>query len=74
MAYDIVTIALVIALPLLFADVEGDTGRIDGDVVTYRTFQLPLNDAADLGGVLGCRSTMENDSWRTAASDKAPSP
>ena len=74
MAYDIVTVALVVAFPLLLADVEGDTSRVDGNVITYRTFQLPLDDTAYLSRVTGSSSTMENDSWCTFAAYKATSP
>ena len=51
-AHDIEPVALVVASPLLVSNVEGDTG-VDGDVIAHGAFQLPFDDATDLGGVLG---------------------
>ena len=51
-AQHIEAVALVVALPLLFADIEGDAGRVDGNILAIGTLQLPLDDATYLGGVL----------------------
>ena len=60
MANDIETVALVVAFPLLLADVEGDAGRVDGDIRAYWTSQLLLDDAADLCSVLGGSRSIEH--------------
>ena len=55
-AHDIEPVALVEAAPFLVANVEGDTGGVDGDVIAHGAFQLPLDDATDLSSVLGAKT------------------
>ena len=73
-AHDVEAVALVVAAPFLVADVEGDTGRVDGNVIAHRALQLPLDDAADLGGITSGGGTVEDNAWCAATTYETASP
>ena len=51
-AQHVEAVALVIALPLLTADVEDNAGGVDGNILAVGALQLPLDDAADLSSII----------------------